>query len=110
MSDFLSEWGMTLHRLRHSHASHMLAAKIHPKVVQERLGRSSIAIMMDFYSHLMPNMQSEAATAVDAAEPHSRRILWPDGRHCHKRQARADRALGSSGRSEGTRHRPSHHF
>ena len=65
MSDFLDHWGVTLHGLRHSHASHMLAAKVHPKVVQERLGHSSIAITMDIYSHLMPNMQSEAAAAVD---------------------------------------------
>ncbi len=43
----------------------MLAAKVHPKVVQERLGHSSIAITMDIYSHLMPNIQGEAAAAVD---------------------------------------------
>ena len=56
---------MTLHGLRHSHASHMLASNIHPKIVQERLGHSSIAITMDIYCHLMPNMQGEAAAAVD---------------------------------------------
>jgi integrase len=67
VSDFLKEWGVTLHKLRHSHASHMLAANVHPKVVQERLGHSSIAITMDIYSHLMPNMQGEAAAAVDVA-------------------------------------------
>ncbi|WP_035981413.1 site-specific integrase [Bradyrhizobium sp. STM 3843] len=67
MSAFLDQWGVTLHGLRHSHASHMLAAKVHPKVVQERLGHSSIAITMDIYSHLMPNMQGEAAAAVDGA-------------------------------------------
>jgi integrase len=67
VSAFLKDWQMTLHGLRHSHASHMLAANIHPKVVQERLGHSSIAITMDIYSHLMPNMQGEAAAAVDVA-------------------------------------------
>lgn len=67
VSAFLKEWGVTLHGLRHSHASHMLAARVHPKVVQERLGHSSIAITMDIYSHLMPNMQGEAAAAVDVA-------------------------------------------
>jgi integrase len=67
MSKFLKAWGMTLHKLRHSHASHLLAANIHPKVVQERLGHSSISVTMDIYSHLMPNMQSEAAMAVDGA-------------------------------------------
>jgi integrase len=67
MSEFLEKWDVTLHGMRHSHASHMLAAKIHPKVVQERLGHSSIAITMDIYSHLLPNMQGEAAAAVDEA-------------------------------------------
>jgi integrase len=67
VSKFLKPWGITLHKLRHSHASHLLAANIHPKVVQERLGHSSIAITMDIYSHLMPNMQGEAAAAIDDA-------------------------------------------
>ena len=67
VSKFLKEWGVTLHKLRHSHASHLLAANVHPKVVQERLGHSSIGITMDLYSHLMPNMQTEAAAAVDGA-------------------------------------------
>ncbi|MGZ3320200.1 MAG: tyrosine-type recombinase/integrase [Xanthobacteraceae bacterium] len=65
VSDFLKEWGVTLHKLRHSHASHMLASNVHPKIVQERLGHSSIAITLDIYSHLMPNMQEGAAAAVD---------------------------------------------
>jgi len=67
MSKFLKKWGMTLHKLRHSHASHMLAANVHPKIVQERLGHSSISVTLDIYSHLLPNMQSEAAMAVDGA-------------------------------------------
>jgi len=67
VSAFLKEWGVTLHKLRHSHASHMLASNVHPKIVQERLGHSSIAITMDIYSHMMPNMQGEAAAAVDEA-------------------------------------------
>jgi integrase len=65
VSAFLKEWRVTLHGLRHSHASHMLASNIHPKIVQGRLGHSSIAITLDIYSHLMPNMQGEAAAAVD---------------------------------------------
>jgi integrase len=67
VSAFLKEWNVTLHKLRHSHASHMLASNIHPKIVQERLGHSSIAITLDIYSHLLPNMQGEAAAAVDGA-------------------------------------------
>lgn len=34
---------------------------IHPKIVSERLGHSSIQMTLDTYSHLMPNMQEEAA-------------------------------------------------
>jgi site-specific recombinase XerC len=62
--DFLKEWGVTLHKLPHSYAI-MLASNVHPKIVRERLGHSSIAITMDIYSHLMPNMQEGAAAAVD---------------------------------------------
>jgi integrase len=65
LSDFLKRWGVALHGLRHSHASHMLASNVHPKIVQERLGHSSIAITLDIYSHLMPNMQEGAAATVD---------------------------------------------
>jgi integrase len=65
VSEFLKKWGVTLHKLRHSHASHMLASNVHPKIVQERLGHSSIAITLDIYSHLMPNMQEGAAATVD---------------------------------------------
>ena len=46
-------------------STYMLASNIHPKIVQERLGHSCIAITMDIYSHLMPNMQGAAAATVD---------------------------------------------
>jgi integrase len=65
VSAFLRSWGVTLHGLRHSHASHLLASKVHPKIVQERFGHSSIAVTMDIYSHLMPNIQEGAASAID---------------------------------------------
>ena len=55
-----------LHGLRHSHASHLLAENVHPKIVQERLGHHSISVTMDIYSHLMPNMQADAAAKLDA--------------------------------------------
>jgi hypothetical protein len=50
-----------LHELRHTHASFWLAAGVHPKVVSERLGHSSVAFTLDTYAHVMPGMQSEAA-------------------------------------------------
>jgi integrase len=56
---------MRLHELRHAHASHLLAANIHPKVVQERLGHASIRITLDLYSHTVPGMQEQAAASID---------------------------------------------
>lgn len=56
-----------LHDLRHTHATAMLGGNIHPKIVSERLGHSSIAITLDLYSHVMPNMQSDAVATMDDA-------------------------------------------
>jgi integrase len=58
---------LRLHGLQHSHASHLLAENVHPKIVQERLGHHSISVTMDTYSHLMPNMQADATAKLDAA-------------------------------------------
>lgn len=51
-----------LQGLRHTHATILLQAGVHAKVVQERLGHSSIAITLDTYSHAIPAMQEDAAT------------------------------------------------
>ncbi|MEN6623846.1 MAG: site-specific integrase [Smithella sp.] len=53
------------HDLRHTHASHLLAAGVNPKVIQERLGHSTIAMTLNTYSHLMPNMQAEEIKKVE---------------------------------------------
>ena len=58
---------VTFHELRHSHATQLLEAGIHPKVVQERLGHSTIATTMDLYSHVTATMQENAAACVDVA-------------------------------------------
>jgi integrase len=55
------------HNLRHTHATHMLAAGVHPKVASERLGHSRVGITLDLYSHILPGMQEDAATRVDTA-------------------------------------------
>jgi integrase len=55
-----------LHDLRHTHATLALAAGIHPKVVQERLGHSNVGITLDTYSHAVPAMQEDAAAKVAA--------------------------------------------
>ncbi|PLT32534.1 site-specific integrase [Bacillus sp. V5-8f] len=53
------------HDLRHTHATLMLQQGVHPKVVSERLGHSTISITLDIYSHVLPNMQKEAANQFD---------------------------------------------
>jgi integrase len=55
------------HDLRHAHATHLLASGVHPKVAQERLGHSSVAVTMDIYSHVLPGMQEDAARKVGDA-------------------------------------------
>ncbi len=59
--------GVSLHTLRHSAASLLLAAGTHTKVVQEHLGHSSYAITADIYSHVAPAQAREAADRLDAA-------------------------------------------
>nr|MQY56296.1 tyrosine-type recombinase/integrase [Dehalococcoidia bacterium] len=54
-----------LHDLRHTHATLMLKASVHPKVVSERLGHSSIRITLDTYSHVLPGIQEAAAQRFD---------------------------------------------
>lgn len=53
----------SLKALRHTHATILLRQNIQPKVVQERLGHSTITTTMDVYSHVMPTMQAEASAA-----------------------------------------------
>jgi integrase len=50
-----------LHDLRHTHATALLLAGVHPKVVQERLGHSTIGITLDVYSHVVPALGKDAA-------------------------------------------------
>ncbi len=56
-----------LHDARHTHASLMLKQGIHPKIVQERLGHSSVTITLDTYSHVAPGLQQAAALRFDEA-------------------------------------------
>ena len=72
---FSAEWHKTMkaqgrqvrfHDLRHTHATLLLRKGIHPKVVSERLGHSTVGITLDTYSHVMPDMQDEAAQKLDS--------------------------------------------
>jgi len=55
------------HDLRHSHATQLLLAGVHPKIAQERSGHSTISVTLDLYSHVTATMQEDAAAKIDAA-------------------------------------------
>jgi len=53
-----------LHDLRHTHATLALQAGVHPKIVSERLGHSTVSLTLDVYSHAVPHMQKDAAEQI----------------------------------------------
>jgi integrase len=55
---------LTLKGLRHTWATLALEQGIHPRVVQERLGHSTIAITLGIYSHVSPTLHDEAAELI----------------------------------------------
>lgn len=58
--------GLRFHDLRHTCVALMIAAGEHPKVIQERMGHSSIRITMDRYGHVSPLDHERAADRLDA--------------------------------------------
>jgi integrase len=55
---------LTLKGLRHTWATLALERGIHPRVVQERLGHSTISITLGVYSHVAPTLHDEAAQLI----------------------------------------------
>ena len=53
------------HDLRHTCATLLLSSNVNPKIVSEMLGHATIAITLDTYSHMLPNMQDGAARAME---------------------------------------------
>jgi integrase len=56
---------ITFHDLRHTTASLLFSKNVHPKFVQELLGHASVAFTLDTYSHMLPSMGGEVATAME---------------------------------------------
>jgi integrase len=54
-----------LHDLRHTAATLLLLSGVHPKVVSEMLGHSSINITLNLYSHVLPDIQASATSAME---------------------------------------------
>lgn len=55
-----------LHDLRHSHVAWLIAAGMHPSVIQARLGHEKVTTTLDTYGHLLPDLQQAAADAASA--------------------------------------------
>lgn len=81
---------VSYHDLRHTHAAYLIRLGLHAKVIQERLGHTSIKITMDLYGYLMTGLQESAASAMDAAQ----------SARTHKEK--------SGGKSGGTRSKSGH--
>ncbi|MCB2314176.1 site-specific integrase [Clostridium tagluense] len=54
-----------IHSLRHTYATRLLELNEHPKVVQELLGHSTIAITLDIYSHVFPEIKKATADKIN---------------------------------------------
>ena len=57
------------HDLRHTCATLLLSKNVNPKIVQELLGHANISQTMDTYSHVLPDMQERAASAMEDIFP-----------------------------------------
>ena len=51
-----------IHDLRHTHAAWLIADGEHPKAIQARLGRGSIAVTMDRYGYLRDGLGAQIAS------------------------------------------------
>lgn len=58
---------MRFHDLRHTHAAMLIAQGEHPKVIQNRLGHSSIKVTLDTYGHLFEGLDEAAAERLNDA-------------------------------------------
>ena len=54
-----------LHDLRHSNATALIQAGVNPRVVQQRLGHADVSVTLNTYTHVLPEMDMEAATKLD---------------------------------------------
>jgi integrase len=66
---------LRFHDLRHSCASFLLAHGVPVKMISELLGHSSSAFTMDVYGHVLPKLQQQAATEMDAIIEGARKAL-----------------------------------
>jgi site-specific recombinase XerD len=70
--------GASLHSLRHSHGSHLLAAGVSLADVSKRLGHSNVFVTATVYSHAIAGNDDEAARkseeSFQKSQPDSRKV------------------------------------
>jgi integrase len=57
---------ISLHGLRHTYASLALAKGVNAAIVSRRLGHATVAFTLDIYSHVLPQVDAEAAEVIAA--------------------------------------------
>ena len=67
---------LRVHDLRHTSVSLLIELGAHPKVIQERLGHSSITVTMDVYGHLFPALAEALTERLDDVFRAARRSDW----------------------------------
>lgn len=67
-----------VHDLRHTAASYMLVLGVHPKVVQEMLGHSTVTLTLDTYSHVLPALHKDVANLMERLFPANADEANPD--------------------------------
>ncbi|HET6963220.1 MAG TPA: tyrosine-type recombinase/integrase [Acidimicrobiales bacterium] len=65
---------LTLHGLRHSHATCALAAGVDAKIISVRLGHAHMGVTADLYQHALPGLDRDAAERMA-------RLIVPDPEH-----------------------------
>ena len=65
--DNMGIYGIRFHDTRHAHATALFLRGVYPKIIQERLGHSTLQMTLDTYSHLIPEQDQFAAAEVDRA-------------------------------------------
>ena len=72
---------LRFHDLRRSHATHMLASGVHPKIASDRLGHATVGFALDTYSRVIPGMQEDAVARIDAgfASTVVKPVGWQNG-------------------------------
>jgi integrase len=58
---------VTLHSLRHTHTSHLIAARLDVLAISRRLGHGSPTITLSIYGDLFSNADDRAASAIETA-------------------------------------------